>query len=99
MKSSEYILEILSTARALTITQLVTSLRFLNMETKYSSVHCFRMSIYQSLRFLMKEGFVTRTEVDLKGEKSKYQITVKGLEYLQSKDNLELVKRLIERVI
>jgi DNA-binding PadR family transcriptional regulator len=96
---SDYILEILSTAPALTITQLATSLRFLDMDTKFSSLHCFRMSIYQSLRFLMKEDFATRTEIDMKDRPSKYQITQRGFEYLQSLDNLEVVKKVIERVI
>ena len=95
---SNYILEILSTCPALTISQLATSLRFLGLETEFSSLHCFRMSIYQWLRFLIGEGYVRRTEAKLK-ERSKYQITQNGLDYLESSDNLEVVKKLIERVI
>jgi DNA-binding PadR family transcriptional regulator len=95
---SDYVLQILAGSPPLTITQLTTSLRFLGMETKFSSLHCFRMSIYQSLRFLMKEGLATRTEIDIDGEWSKYQITQKGLEFLQASDNLDVVKKLIERV-
>jgi DNA-binding PadR family transcriptional regulator len=96
---SDYILQILASSPALTISELVASLRFLEMDTKFSSLHCFRMSVYQSLIFLMREGYVIRSDADQRSEQSRYQITQDGLDHLQSMDNLELVKKLIERVM
>jgi hypothetical protein len=96
---SDYILSILTTSPSLTITQITTSLCFLGIDSKFSSLHSLRMSVYQALRSLLKEGYVIRRNSDLRRTQHKYEITQAGLNYLQyCTDNLEVLKKLIERV-
>ena len=98
MKSG-FVLEVLSSSPPVTISQLLMVLRFLDMNNEFSTLHVLRMSIYQCLIQLMREGYVKRTDSGMKRLQHKYQITQQGRDYLQSPNTYDIVKKLSQNGI
>jgi hypothetical protein len=96
----ERILYIISASpKALCIAEILPLLELVNLHKQYSNKYSMKINIYQTLNYLVRKGFISKVkDFETKHHPFRFVMTDSGLDYLSRDTNLEVVKRILERM-
>ena len=96
----EKILDILSASnKAMSIAEMLPLLHLVSLDMQYSNIYTMKICLYQTLDYLVRQRLVIKLkDYSTKRHPNKYCITDSGLDYVCRYTNLDVAKRILQKI-